>query len=126
MKLNDIMKFEKENMNKIRYITNYRIVPAYAGLVMVCLAIVGILMEMDETRYTPTAIGIFVFIGVVTIGLLSATPLVRKKEIEAEMNRYDFDIAGVEAKNIYDFSGDEVSFRFDKNGMYINEDFFLV
>jgi len=123
-KLNDIMKFEKASMNKIRYIVNYRIAPVYALITVICLVMIGILMEADESRYTPVAIGLFVFIGVMTVVLLASIPYTRKLEIKAELKCYDFDTSSVESKDVYDFSDEEVSFRFDKNRMYINNTFY--
>lgn len=129
MKLNNILKFEKAkfekaNMNKIRYIINYFVVPIYALITLICLVMVGVLMEIDEHRYTPIAIGLFIFIGVMTFSLLVSIPLTRKLEIKAEIKRYDFDTSNIESNGIYDFSNEEVSLRFDENGIYINDTLF--
>lgn len=124
LKLNDITKFEKANMNKIRYTMNYRIVPLYLLAVVSCIVIVGILMTVDESRYTPVAIGLFALIGILTLAFVSSVPFVRKREILAEMKRYDFHTGGVEPRDVYDFSDEEVSLRFDPNGMYVNDTFF--
>lgn len=121
MKLSEILKYEKENMNKIRYIANYRVAPLYVLIVIICFIIVAVLMETDEIRYTPAAIGIFIFFGVITAALLASVPLTRKFEIKTELKRYDFDTKYVESMDTYEFSDEEVTVHFDKYGMHVND-----
>lgn len=124
MKLSEHINLEDNHSNKIRFIMNYRIVPAYLIFSVVLLVAIGILMSIDEEKYTPVSIGLFIVIGIASIVLLASVPFIRKKEIESEINRYDFDTQNIELKDVYNFSNDEVSFCFDKNGMFVNESFY--
>jgi hypothetical protein len=118
------IKDEKLYMNRIRYIANYRITPAYAILMVACMITAGILMETDEIKYTPLAILIFVFMGFVSIALVIISPYIRKKEIEIEMLRYNFNDTDYESNGIYDFSDEEHIIIFDNNRMQIDDAFY--
>ncbi len=123
MKFREIIKYEKENMNRIRYIMNYRIVPIYFLLVVVIITVVGITMSIDDKKYEPLAIVMFVIFGVISIALLSSVPFVRKKEIACEMKRYNFE----EPENklsTYNFSDQEITLLFDEKGMTVNNTFY--
>jgi len=61
---------------------------------------------------------------VISIAFLSCVPLVRKKAIKTELERYDFDTSKEETLEIYDFSTEEFSLKFDKHGMYVNDELF--
>lgn len=65
--------------------------------------------------------GAFVLISII---FLASVPLVRKKAIKMEIERYDFDTSKEEALEIYDFSTEEFSLKFDKYGMYVNDELF--
>ncbi len=122
--MREILQYEKDNMNKIRFVMNYRIVPAYVIAAIVCLAFICVMMSIDETKYTPAAIALFVFIGLLSALLLSSGPYVRKREIAEEMKRYDFETVGEKSNGTYDFSDNELSVHLDANGMTINGLFF--
>lgn len=124
MKLNQIMKFEKSNMHKIRFIMNYRIVPGYLFACAICIVIICVVMSIDEAKYTPLAIILFSAIGLLTIVLLTTVPFVRKKEIQLEIGRYNFEEMETEPKKIYVFSDEEMSIHFDSNGMTVMDKFF--
>ena len=66
-------------------------------------------------------LGTFVLISII---FLASVPLVRKKAIKTEQERYDFDISTVEPLEIYDFSTEEFFLKFDKYGMYVNDELF--
>ena len=120
MTLRDIMNLEKANMNKIRYIVNYRVLPIFGIVTVALLVTVSILMTIDEDKYTPAAIAIFVFLGVLMVGVLISVPYTRRAELAIEMKRYDFDVSNLYPRQVYDFFYGTLSLRFDKNGMYVN------
>ena len=124
LKFREIIQYEKSSMNKIRFIMNYRIVPGYAVACAVLLTIICITMSADETKYTPLAIVLFGIIGLLSVLLLASGPFVRKKEIQMEMSRYDFEKTEIEPAQRYEFSDEGISVHFDKNGMTVNDIFF--
>ncbi|MDF2859583.1 MAG: hypothetical protein K0Q87_5434 [Neobacillus sp.] len=71
MKIRQIINFEKNNMNKIRFIMNYRIVPVYLTAVTICIIIISVIMSIDEIKYTPISIVLFSLIGIFSVLLLS-------------------------------------------------------
>ncbi len=119
LKFKEIIRYEKSHMNEIRYIMNYRIVPGYLLLIIIC-----VMMSIDETKYTPLAILLFGIIGLLTVLLLASGPFVRKKEIQMEMGRYNFERREIEPTQIFDFSNEENSIQFDSNGMTVNDAFY--
>lgn len=55
---------------------------------------------------------------------LASVPFIRQKTINAELKRYNFDTSDIESLEIYDFSTKDFSLKFDKNGMYIDNELF--
>jgi len=124
LKFSQIIKNEKAEMNKIRFVVNYRIVPAYIFIVILILITISILMSIDEIKYTPLAITLFIIIAAITVILLISVPFVRKKEIDMEMRRYDLCEIENECERTFNFSNDDFLLSFDSNGMTLNDDFF--
>mgnify|MGYP000835272877 CR=1 FL=1 len=50
--------------------------------------------------------------------------LFAKKTINAELERYNFNTSDIKSLEIYDFSTENFSLKFDKNGMYIDDKLF--
>ena len=124
MKLADMIKREKIHMNRIRFIVNYVVVPIYAILILLCLMAAAVLLTIDEIKYTPAAIVIFCFTGLLSILLLASVPFVRKMEIRTELSRYNFDDSEITDKDVYTYSIGDTSATFDKNGMYLDGNFY--
>jgi hypothetical protein len=105
---------------------NYRIVPLYLISMVVILTIIGVIMSLDEAKYTPAAIALFILFGVLSVLLLLSVPFVRKKEIAIEMESYDFNKIENENRSIYDYSNEdeELSLFFDSSGMTLNDAFY--
>ena len=86
----DLIKSSKKN--KIHFLINYILTPIWFFIFFVCLTIVLIFMtsESKDDFILPSAI----LAGVIALLILAALigmPLLKKKEIQAEIARYDFD-----------------------------------
>lgn len=99
----NIFKREKGQLNPIRRIMNYVVVPIYFAAVSAIIITAICLSYIDETRYTPVFIALLCFIALITAALLISIPFVRKKEILIEAAKYDFDFQSVEKKESYTF-----------------------
>ena len=104
MKFREIMKKEKENMNPIRWKVNHIIAPIFVLIMIIILVVVGITMNIDEKKYTPLAICLFIFYGLLCIGLLVLTPFIRKIELKIEMAKYNFDKVKLDMDSSFKFT----------------------
>lgn len=123
--LKEIIAYEKTQMLPLNFIVSYVLTPIYAVVCFLLIGTFAVLMEIDDEKYLVLGLlclGAFVFI---TIVLLAIVPFVRQKAIQVEIERYDFDSSTEESLDIYDFSTDEFSLKFDKYGMYVNDEFFF-
>lgn len=122
--LKEIVAYEKTQMLPLNFTVSYILTPIY---IVVCFLLIGafaVLMEIDDEKYLLQGLlclGAFVLISII---FLASVPLVRKKAIKTEIERYDFDTSKEEALEIYDFSTEEFSLKFDKYGMYVNDELF--
>jgi len=122
--LKGIIAYEKTQMLPLNFAMSYILTPIY---VVICFLLIGafaVLMEIDDEKYLVhglLCLGAFVLISIV---FLASVPFVRKKAIKTELERYDFDILKENALEIYDFSTEEFSLKFDKQGMYVNDELF--
>ena len=122
--LKEIVAYEKTQMFPLNFTVSYIFTPIYA---VVCFLLIGaftVLMEIDDEKYLLQGLlclGAFVIISIL---FLACVPLVRKKAIITELERYDFDISDENALEIYDFSTEDFSLKFDKYGMYVNDELF--
>lgn len=122
--LKEIVAYEKTQMLPLNFTVSYILTPIYAVICFLLIVAFAVLMEIDDEKYLVhglLCLGAFV---VISILFLSCVPLVRKKAIKTELERYDFDTSKVEPLEIYDFSTDEFSLKFDKYGMYVNDELF--
>lgn len=120
----DLMAYEKRGMNRIRFIVNNRIVPAYFASLILIIAIIAIIMSIDEVRFEGVTVGLLAIFGLMSIALLISVPIVRNKEIDLELARYDFTILPEHYKNVYEFFVDGQKIRFDEVGVIVDEDSF--
>lgn len=124
IKFKNFLANEKIQMLPIVFTMSYIITPIYLIITFFILVIFGILMGFNKEKYFVhglICLGVFV---VVTILLLVSVPFIRKKVIEIELERYDFDTSKVEDKEMWDLSTDGISLKFDRNGMYVNDEIF--
>lgn len=119
--LKEIVAYEKTQMLPLHFTVSYILTPIYAVVSILLIGAFAVLMEIDDEKYLVhglLCLGTFVLI---TIIFLASVPLVRKKIIEIELERYNFDTSTEEPLEIYDFSTEYFSLKFDKHGMYVND-----
>ena len=122
--LKEIIAYEKTQMLPLNFTVSYILIPIY---VIVCFLLIGafaVLMEIDDEKFLVHGLLCLGAMIVISIAFLSCVPLVRKKAIKTELERYDFDTSQEEALEIYDFSTNEFSLKFDKYGMCVNDELF--
>lgn len=122
--IKEIIAYEKAQMLPLNFTVSYILTPIYAVVCFLILGAFGVLMEIDDEKYLVQGLfclGAFVLISMI---FLASVPLVRKKAIDAELERYDFDTSKVEPLEIYDFSTEDFSLRFDEYGMYVNDELY--
>ena len=122
--LKEIVAYEKTQMLPLNFTVSYILTPIYA---VVCFLLIGaftVLMEIDDEKYLVHGLLCLGAMIVISIAFLSCVPLVRQKAIKGELERYDFDTSKEDALEIYDFSTEEFSLKFDKHGMYVNDELF--
>lgn len=120
----DLMEYEKRGMNRIRFVMNNRIVPAYLATLALIIAAIAILMSIDEVRFEGVTIGLLAFFGLMSIALLASVPFVRNREIDLELARYDFTVLPEHYKDEYEFFVNGMKIHFDETGFIVDEDAF--
>ena len=125
-----ILNEEKKQMNKIRAIANYTVVPIVLVVTVIILTTICITMEINEEKYTVLSIILFSILGLIYALLLISVPFIRKKEIEIELSKYNFDIEDdVKEEYIVESSSSQVIFKKDglyfENNHYKYEDLYL-
>ena len=125
-----ILNEEKKQMNKIRAIANYTVVPIVLVVTVIILTTICITMEINEEKYTVLSIILFSILGLIYALLLISVPFIRKKEIEIELSKYNFDIEdNVKEEYIVESSSSQVIFKKDglyfENNHYKYEDLYL-
>ncbi len=122
--LKEIMAYEKTQMLPLNFIASYVLTPIYAVICLVLMAAFAILMEIDDEKYLVPGLICLGTLALLSIIFVASVPFVRKKAIKTEFDLYDFDTSEQESLEIYDFSTDEISLKFDKYGMYVNNKLF--
>lgn len=117
-------RIEKYYMNPIRYRTNYRIVPAYGLLCVLCVVLIVVLMESDSERYAPAFFLLMGVMAAATVWVLRSVPGIRKAELQAELARYDFEPEPESDQTSYTFYDEGLEITLDANGMYIQDKFY--
>ena len=122
--LKEIIRQEKEIMLPLNFFISYILTPIYVTVSFVLIAIFGVLMSVDDEKYLILGVLCLCAFVVISIIFLSTVPFVRKKAIQAEIQRYDFDFSGEPALEKWDFSTEETTLYFKSYGMYVNDDFY--
>lgn len=117
-------KLEQNYMNPVRFLINYRIVPGFGILCGLLLAIIVILMSIDDVKYGTVAIILFGLIGLLCVVLLMTVPKTREWEIAAELKRYDFSPTATVSGDTWELQDEGTSLCFSKDGLTIDNQFF--
>lgn len=122
--LKEIVAYEKTQMLPLNFTVSYILTPIYAVVCFLLIGAFAVLMEIDDEKYLVQGLlclGAFVLISII---FLASVPLVRKKAIKIELEQYDFDTSTEVTLETYDFSTEKFSLKFDKYGMYVNDELF--
>ncbi len=122
--LKEIVAYEKTQMLPLNFTVSYILTPIYAVICFLLIGAFAVLMEIDDEKYLVHGLLCLGAMVLISIVFLASVPLVRKKAIKIEVERYDFDTSKEEPLEFYDFSTDEFSLKFDKYGMYVNDELF--
>lgn len=122
--LKEIIAFEKTQMLPLNFTVSYILTPIYAIVCFLLILTFAVLMAIDDEKYLVEGLLCLGSFLLISIAFLASIPFVRKKAITIELQRYDFDTSDVEECEIFDFSTEDFSLKFDKNGMYVNEELF--
>lgn len=119
----DAIRSEAARLNRIRFVMNYVLVPAYLLLSLGGILVGGILMSIDEQRYESTFIGILIAFVLLSVVFLASVPFVRRREIRIELRRYGFDASSIAPGDeaftcIFD---EELTAVFDRHGVRLND-----
>ena len=123
-RLREIIAYEKTQMLPLNFMVSYILAPIYVVVSLLLIGAFGILMEIDDQKYLVSGLLCLGAMALITIVLLASVPFVRRKTIRTELDRYKFDTSAEIPLQVYDFSTEEVSLKFDQFGMYVNEDLF--
>ncbi len=124
IRLKDIVAYEKTQMQPLIFTVSYILTPIYLCVCLLLLVAFGILMEIDDEKYLVQGLLLLGAFVLITILFLASVPFIRKRAIETEIERYDFNISKAETFDMWDFSTEEFSLKFDKNGMHVNDELF--
>jgi hypothetical protein len=134
VRLRNWIKIKKHQTSRIRFTVNYIVLPAMFGAVVIMLSLVCIFMAIDEQKYVTLAVVLFCVIGVVLAATVAVTylsvPIIRKRELQIECAKYDFDYAGeihnIESIYLWIWETDEAcKIDFEPLGIQFNDHFYL-
>lgn len=121
VRFRDIIAAGKAQMLPLNALFVYRITPIYALVSILLIAGFGVLMEIDDERYFLPAISLMGIFAALTIVLLASLPYVRKKAVETELQRYDFDTSSINSADVWTFSAEGETVCFDRQGMQVRD-----
>ena len=98
--LKDIIAYEKTQMLPLNFTASYILTPIYAVVCFLLIGTFAVLMEIDDEKYLVhglLCLGAMVFISII---FLACVPIVRKKAIKIEIERYNFDTSKEEREEL--------------------------
>lgn len=116
----NLIAMDKTRMLPWDFAASYIVTPVYLAACIVLTITFGVFMEMDSQKYLVHGLVCLGVFALLTAALLVSVPVLRKKTIDFELNRYDFDYSAEETREIYDFSSEETSLKFNKTGMCVD------
>ena len=122
--IKEIVAYEKMRMLPLTFAVSYILAPIYALVSLLLIGVFCLLMKIDDEKYLVYGLFCLGAFALISVLYLACVPLVRKKAIKAELEQYDFDASKVEELQTWDFSTEKYSLKFDRNGMYINDQLF--
>lgn len=117
-------RIERYFMNPVRFIINYRVVPGFGILCGLLLAVILILMRLDEAKYATTSIILFGVIGLLCAAVLLTVPKTRSWEIAAEMKRYQLSPLPTPLEDPWVITDEDITLQFSMDGLKIDDKFY--
>ncbi|MCI6728585.1 MAG: hypothetical protein MR473_00155 [Clostridiales bacterium] len=117
-------RVERHYMNRTRFLTNYCIVPGFMVLCGLLIAVAMILVNIDEEKYSATAILLFAILVASCVTLLAIVPKMRKLEIAEELKRYDLTPAPSLPEDSWTVDDEGVRLKLSQYGIEVNEQFY--
>ncbi len=119
VRFRDIIAAEKARMLPLNALLVYRITSVYVFVSVLLSVGFGVLMDIDDERYFLPAISLIGIFAALSIVLLASLPYVRKKAVETELQRYDFDTSSINSADVWTISAEGETVRFDRRGMQV-------
>lgn len=119
-----VLLYEKSQMHPLNRFMLYVITPVYLGVSLLLIVTFGILMGIDDKKFLVLGLSLLGFFALITAVLLSIVPIIKKRVLQEEIASYDFDFFKLSNLSNYDYSYDDISLKFDINGMYVDGDLF--
>lgn len=120
-RLREMIAIDKAQMLPLNFKVNYIFTPLYVVVSLILLLVFGALMQARLVALGLVCLGVM---ALLTAGLLLMVPIVRKRAIRAELERYGFDTRKrdeiPDAAEEWDFSDEELSVSFNRYGMRVN------
>lgn len=120
-RLREMIAIDKAQMLPLNFKVNYIFTPLYVVMSLILLLVFGALMQARLVALGLVCLGVM---ALLTAGLLVMVPIVRKRAIRAELERYGFDTRKhdeiPDAAEEWDFSDEELSVSFNRYGMRVN------
>lgn len=118
-RLRDMIAADKARMLPIMFGMSYIVTPIYVTVTFILLMAFGSLIDQGKVAAGLTCLGIA---AALSAAVLIAVPIVRRKAIRTELERYDLDGMlrerdALDPQEIWDFSTEEISLTFDRYGM---------
>lgn len=121
-RLRDMIAADRARMLPIMFRMAYIVTPIYVAVTFIILIAFCSLMDQGKVPAGLTCLGIA---AVPTAAVLTAVPIVRKRAIRTELERYDLDGMlrerdALASQEVWDFSTEEISLTFDRYGMKLS------
>ena len=113
-RLREMAALDKSRMLPLNYAFSYVLTPIY--IVSALLLLIGIGAATGDGKVTAGLAGV-ILLAILTAVFLAGFPIVRKRAIRSERERYCFDTEAVGSRTEWDFSQEELSVRFNRYGM---------
>lgn len=122
--LKQILLYEKAVMHPLNRLMTYFVTPIYLGIAFMLIIAFAVLMEIDDQKYFVLGLCLLALLAIFSVILLSMVPFIRKKVLRDELDSYDFNFSNLERKSEYEYSLDDGIIKFDKYGMYVEDNLF--
>ena len=121
--LREAILYEKSKMLPLNFKITYIFTPIYTTVSLLLLAAFAFMMYLDSEKLFCVGIFFLSLVGLLTLGMVFLIFSARKRAVEFEMKRYNFDISNEPELEVWDFSTEKLSLVFKSCGMFLNGEF---